>query len=188
MADRDVIDVITQDHREVEQMFTRLEPMLGTGQKDATEQLTESIIIELVRHAIAEEQYLYPTVRDVLPGGDELADRELAEHAEAEQIMKRLEKMSPDNVEFGTEVRALMAAIRQHVAEEEGELLPRLRQACSAEQLIELGGKIETAKKTAPTRPHPSAPDTPPGNKLLGPGVAVVDRVRDLLSGRSRKR
>lgn len=42
------------------------------------------------------------------------------------------------------------------------------------------------AKKMAPTRPHPSAPDTPPGNKLLGPGVGLVDRARDLLTGRGK--
>lgn len=56
--------------------------------------------------------------------------------------------------------------------------------ACSPEALDELGEKTRRAKKTAPTRPHPSAPDTPPGNKLLGPGVGLVDRARDLISGR----
>ncbi|MCV2457821.1 hemerythrin domain-containing protein, partial [Streptomyces sp. ICN988] len=40
------------------------------------------------------------------------------------------------------------------------------------------------AKKTAPTRPHPSAPNTPPANKLLAPGAGMVDRARDLLTGR----
>src|SRR3954467_8832763 len=40
------------------------------------------------------------------------------------------------------------------------------------------------AKKTAPTRPHPSAPDKPPANKLLAPGGGLVDRVRHALSGR----
>lgn len=54
------------------------------------------------------------------------------------------------------------------------------------EALNELGDKVRTAKKTAPTRPHPSAPDTPPGNKLLGPGVGLMDRARDLLTGRGK--
>jgi hemerythrin superfamily protein len=185
MADRDAIEVLTHDHREVEGMFARLEPMLGAP-TDAAEEITEKVIVELVRHSVAEEEYLYPFIRKTLPDGDSVADRELREHAQAEQIMKRLEKLSPDNVDFATELRALMTAIRAHVTEEEGEVFPRLRQHSTPEDLRELGGKIETAKKTAPTRPHPSAPDKPPGNKLLGPGVAIVDRIRDMLSGRAK--
>ncbi|MQA02628.1 MAG: hypothetical protein GEV07_07875 [Streptosporangiales bacterium] len=34
----------------------------------------------------------------------------------------------------------------------------------------------------APTRPHPSAPDSPPANKLLAPPTGLVDRVRDALT------
>ncbi|PNG20684.1 hemerythrin, partial [Streptomyces cahuitamycinicus] len=36
-------------------------------------------------------------------------------------------------------------------------------------------------------RPHPSAPDTPPANKLLAPGTGMVDRLRDMLSGRGKQ-
>lgn len=45
------------------------------------------------------------------------------------------------------------------------------------------GGNV-IAKKPAPTRPHPAAPDKPPANKLLGPGAGLVDRARDMLTGR----
>lgn len=43
---------------------------------------------------------------------------------------------------------------------------------------------MEQAKKLAPTRPHPSAPDHAPLNKLLGPGAGLVDRMREAMSGR----
>ncbi|MER5550505.1 hypothetical protein ABT001_02260 [Streptomyces sp. NPDC002793] len=62
----------------------------------------------------------------------------------------------------------------------------RRKLACTPQVLDALGDKIRTAKKTAPTRPHPSAPDTPPGNRLLGPGAGLVDRARDLLTGRGK--
>jgi hypothetical protein len=35
------------------------------------------------------------------------------------------------------------------------------------------------AKATAPTHPHPKAPNQPPGNILLGPIAAIIDRARD---------
>jgi hypothetical protein len=52
--------------------------------------------------------------------------------------------------------------------------------------LAELGDKVQAAKDRAPTRPHPSAPTRPPLNKLIAPGVGLVDRVRDHLSGRGK--
>lgn len=54
-----------------------------------------------------------------------------------------------------------------------------LRQACTPEMPVEPGDKIRRAKAVAPTRPHPSAPDKPPANKLPAPGAGLVDRVRD---------
>jgi hypothetical protein len=53
------------------------------------------------------------------------------------------------------------------------------------EKLAALAKKVHTAKKLAPTRPHPSAPNAAPFHKLVGPGVGLVDRVRDKLSGRA---
>ncbi|GAA2355072.1 hemerythrin domain-containing protein [Nonomuraea africana] len=182
---QDVVAVLVTDHREVEQMFTQLQQMVGDIGERA-QMLAEKVVIELVRHSVAEEEYLYPAVREHVPGGDQLADTELAEHAEAEQTMKRLEGLEPSDAEFWPTLEQLMAQIRHHIQGEEDDLFPRLRESCSQEQLIELGGKIQQAKKMAPTRPHPAAPDTPPGNKLLAPGTGLVDRMRDALTGRGR--
>jgi hemerythrin superfamily protein len=134
---------------------------------------------------VAEEEYLYPATRKALPDGDRLADHEIAEHAEAERTMKTLEPLDAADPAFDRTLGTLMTAIRHHVQEEENDLFPRLRSACTADELRELGRKVERAKKIAPTRPHPSAPDTPPWNKILAPGAGLVDRVRDALTGRA---
>ena len=39
------------------------------------------------------------------------------------------------------------------------------------------------ARKTAPTRPHPRSPDTPPGNVVVGAAAGVADRIGDTVSG-----
>lgn len=178
----DMIDILTEDHREVEEIFRQLENPGTEAQRRG--ELVTAAIAELVRHSIAEEQYLYPATREVLSDGDEIADKEIAEHSEAEEVMKQLEQREPTDPEFDSSVRALISDVREHITDEEGTLFPRLRQACSQEQLADLGGKIERAKRIAPTRPHPSAPDKPPANKLLAPGAGLVDRVRDALSKR----
>ncbi|MFD0312967.1 hemerythrin domain-containing protein [Streptomyces flavalbus] len=180
-----VIDELVTDHREVEEMFGRIEA-LPPG--DANRKLlADQATIELVRHSVAEEAYLYPAVRQHVPDGDAIADREIEDHSKAERIMKDLEGRAADDPEFDRLMGMLMTEIRSHVADEEENLFPSLRAACSAETLDELGDKVRQAKKTAPTRPHPSAPDKPPANKLLAPGAGLVDRMRDALTGRGKK-
>lgn len=181
---RDMISVLTKDHREVEGIFSRLEGLAGGEEYKLRRDLLDEAVIELVRHAIVEEEYLYPTTREVLPDGPALADREISEHQGAEETMNALEGVYADDPRFNQLSGVLMRQIREHITEEERELFPRLAAACSQERLVELGKKIQLAKKIAPTRPHPGAPNRPPLNKLLGPGVALVDRVRDMVSGR----
>lgn len=179
-----VIAELTTDHREVEELFGKIEA-LPSGHKDR-KLYADQATMELVRHSVAEEAYLYPAVRRHVVNGDALADKELEDHARAEQIMKDLEGCAADDTEFDRLVGMLMSEIREHIADEEDNLFPRLSEACPADALDELGDKVRQAKKTAPTRPHPSAPDQPPMNKLMAPGAGLVDRVRDALSGRGK--
>ncbi|MFC6880624.1 MULTISPECIES: hemerythrin domain-containing protein [Actinomadura] len=185
MADdrRDVIEVLAHDHREVEEMF---EELSGTADPGQRRRITDDITIELVRHSVAEEMYLYPAARERVPGGDEIADRELTEHADVERILKDLEKADTAGPDFPALVRRLMDSVTEHIQEEETVLFPKLVASATGEELLELGDKVQSAKRRAPTRPHPSAPDKPPLNKLLAPGAGLVDRVRDHLSGRGQ--
>jgi hemerythrin superfamily protein len=179
---QDLVDAIISDHHEVRAVFAEIE---ASGDARNKRDLVEHVITELVRHSVAEEQYLYPAARKALPNGDELVDHELEEHAEAEQLMKELENTDAIDARFDELVGKLIADIRHHLEDEENDLLPKLRAACDPEQLAELGRKFEQAKKTAPTRPHPAAPDRPPANKILDRGVGLIDRVRDGLTGRA---
>ncbi|MET9963734.1 hemerythrin domain-containing protein [Streptomyces sp. NPDC006326] len=180
----DVIAELTTDHREVEEIFGKIEGMPSGDSRRKT--LAEQAIIELVRHSVAEESYLYPAVREQMADGDMMADKELEDHAAAERTMKELEGCEADDPRFDALMLKLMTEIREHIADEETNLFPQLRSACTPEMLNELGDKVRTAKKTAPTRPHPSAPDKPPANKLLAPGVGLVDRLRDMMTGRGK--
>ncbi|MGW6505875.1 hemerythrin domain-containing protein [Nonomuraea angiospora] len=72
---QDMIQLLVTDHHEVEEMFTQLERMSGDGGEQA-KTLAEKLVIELVRHSVAEEEYLYPAVREYVPGGGKLADQE----------------------------------------------------------------------------------------------------------------
>ena len=182
---RDVIEILSADHREVEAMFTELETLIETrsGTDDQLRKdLAEQVVIELVRHAVAEEVVVYPAVQDKVSAAE--AERAKREHAEAEETMKRLEALDPNDDAFEEELRRLMREIRAHVVEEEGEMFPRMREVLTPEELAELGGRVEAIEKLAPTRPHPSVPNEPGPRLAAGPVAGLFDRLRDLAGGR----
>ena len=181
-ADTDLIEVILNDHRRFEAAFVELESRAGDAQ--SRKDLVDHVIAELVRHEVAEEQFMYPVARERLRKGDEIADHEIEEHAEAEAVLKQLEGLGPDSPQFEGLVEKMIEDVRHHMKEEETDLLPRLREACDEEELQDLGHKVLAAKEFAPTRPHPHAPDKPPANLILGPGIGFIDKIRDTLRHR----
>jgi hemerythrin superfamily protein len=182
-TERDVISVLTRDHGQVQQLFARLQPARDPAQRRL---LAEQVTIELVRHAVAEEMYLFPVARTVLPDGDAIADTQIADHTEIEKSLKELEKTDPASPAFDVVLTQLLPQVQRHINTEEEELFPRLADHLGHNELIDLGDRVQAAKDKAPTRPHPAAPDRPPLNKLLAPGTGLVDRIRDRLSGRGR--
>ncbi|MFG2287741.1 hemerythrin domain-containing protein [Streptomyces sp. NPDC048595] len=182
--DGDVIEELTADHREVKELFLQFKDTPPGG--ESRKRLADEITIELVRHSVAEEQHLYPAVREHLEGGDALADRELADHGRIERLLKDLEGRQPDDLEFDRLMVKLRTEVSAHVDDEENNLFIQLREGVHPFVLESLGRKIREAKKSAPTRPHPAAPSTPPANKLLAPGLGLVDRARDYVTGRGQ--
>src|SRR3954454_17218174 len=119
MADdeqRDVIEVLEHDHREVEEMFKELESLRGAATDEARsrrKELTDQVTIELVRHSVAEEVLVYPKVEDKV--GEDEVEHAREEHAEAEETLKRLEKLDADDPAFDDELATLMEEIRHHI-------------------------------------------------------------------------
>ena len=179
----DVIELLEHDHREVEQMFAEFEQATSKEQKET---LRDRIISELVRHSEAEEQAVYPVISKKVDGGKDLVEHEIDEHTKAEKLMKQMDGMDGDDPQLGTLMDQLKTAILEHIREEETEAFPKLRQAVDADELDKLGTVVKGLKKIVPTHPHPAAPDHPPFNALLAPGAALIDRTRDLLTGRGK--
>jgi hemerythrin-like domain-containing protein len=180
----DAIALIRQDHRVAEELFRRYEGLTDPAGRRET---VEAIIRELSIHAAIEEQVLYPAVQDVLEDGESLAREALDEHRDAKEALSDLDRMDPTEPGFDGKVRAMIAEVRHHVEEEETEMLPKLASALPASRLEEIGESLERARTIAPTRPHPHAPQTPPGNVVAGAVAAVVDRIRDAATRRPER-
>jgi hemerythrin superfamily protein len=177
----DVVDELTNDHHEVLELLERI-PATRVAQE--RRDMADTAIAEVVRHSVAEEMYVYPAMSDALDHGGDTVEHDKEEHNKLERIMKDLEGVDGDDPQFGTLVADMTRALRHHAEEEEGEQFPKMRERMSKETLLELRRKVEAAKKVAPTRPHPDAPNAELFHKMAGPGVGLVDRLRDRLSGR----
>jgi hemerythrin superfamily protein len=181
----DAITLLKQDHKTVEALFKKFEK---TGKKaHATQRdVAEKIVSELSVHAAIEEMVFYPAIREAVPDAEDHVLESLEEHHIVKWVASELDGMAPDHERFRAKMTVLIENVRHHVEEEEKELFPQVREAMGRKALAEIGEALEAAKKTAPTRPHPKAPDTPPGNLVAGAGAKVVDAVRDKARGKSR--
>jgi hemerythrin superfamily protein len=177
----DVVDELTTDHREVTQL---LDELLDTGDPQMRRDMADTAITELVRHSVAEEMYVYPVMREHLPGGGDAVEHDVEEHKELERTMKELEGCDAQDQRFMELVGQLREQLHHHATDEENEQFPQLRAHVPHEQLVKMREQVETAKKLAPTRPHPNAPNSEVFHKMVGPGVGLMDRVRDKLAGR----
>jgi hemerythrin superfamily protein len=182
---RDVIQVLEHDHREVEEMFAELERLRGASSDEDCKRrkdLADQVTIELVRHSVAEEVLVYPEVDDKV--SKEEADHAREEHAEAEETLARLEKLDADDPGFDEELATLMREIRHHIEDEEGRMFVDMRRVLDEDELRRLGSRVEAFKKVAPTRPHPNVPNEALPRTLAGPAASLFDRMRDLATGR----
>lgn len=152
-----------------------------TNNVDEQKYVTEHVVEDLSVHAVIEEEILYPAMRDSLPDGDQLVQEALQEHQEAKDLLARIDGKDPQAPESRSAFDELVGSVRHHVQDEEMELLPRLRDAVGQERLQQMGQQLQTARKAAPTHPHPHAPNTPPSNFAAGAFATVVDKVRDAL-------
>jgi hemerythrin superfamily protein len=178
----DAITLLRNDHKTVEQLFKRFEKA-GDAAYVEKRRIVDRIIEELSVHAVVEELVFYPVVRAAVPNVEDITLESLEEHHIVKWVLSELEGMDPRHERFDAKVTVLMENVRHHVEEEQDELFAKVRSTLSRAALNELGQALADAKRTAPTHPHPRAPDTPPANVLAGAVAGVVDRVGDNISG-----
>jgi hemerythrin superfamily protein len=187
---KDVVAELEKDHREVEKLFSRWErarDRVATSRGRASVEKTfGELRRELSIHAEAEEMVLYPELRTAMPGrGEALADDGLVEHQRVKRTLATLEGLDAAEPEFARRMEELVRDVRHHVEEEERKIFAEMPKHLPPERMRELGGAIRRSKSAAPTHPHPSAPNRPPANLVVGMIAGAIDRLRDTFSGES---
>jgi hemerythrin superfamily protein len=177
----DALALLKKDHQTVKRLFDRFE-------KNPSKAIADKFLRELAIHSAVEEQLFYPAIRQAaeqeeLAEADEKVLEALEEHHVAKWLLAEIEKLDDDDERFEAKCSVLIESVRHHIKEEEGPLFRFVRRLMPRGQLDALGKAIQSAKRVAPTRPHPRAPDQPPGNILAGGLAAVMDKSRDAMKG-----
>lgn len=172
----DIDHLIADDHAVVERQFQHLEA--GRGNRRV---LVDQISFELSLHAFAEEQVLYPAWGEAGMTSQEQEAR--GEHDRMKQLLVVLDRHDPGEEQFESALAELIADVRHHVQEEEGEELPAFRDKVGAAKMAELGKQFLAAKRQAPPLPHPHAPDKGTAEKVAGMLSKPLDMMRAKASG-----
>lgn len=127
-AQMDAIELLTQDHRKVDQLFKQFEKV--KDDEDAAAELIEAACMELQIHDTIETEIFYPGVREQAEE-DELEDllnEAEVEHDTVRELIDKLEGIDDDMEKQHAHFKVLMEYVKHHVKEEEEEMFPQLKE------------------------------------------------------------
>lgn len=177
----DAIALLSSDHRKFRLLF-------GVYRSAATDRqrrrAADTLVRELSMHLTAEERVFYPYAAKVLDEGAAARSQRIC--AAIKQHLAVLDGHRSAKEDDAMSMEQLERDVAEHIDEDEQKLMPRVRGVCDPDALQRLGTRLEQVERGAPTRPHPSGPDGPPTRALSMPFIALYDRIRDRVRGRTK--
>ncbi|MGD9998062.1 MAG: hemerythrin domain-containing protein [Ilumatobacteraceae bacterium] len=176
--EQNVVEVIHSQHEEIERLLGQVSAG-GPARDDAFDALVRLLAV----HETAEEMAVYPSLRSLGDEGKAVVEARTSEEDRAKKVLAKLEGMDKSSAEFVREFAAFQGDVKSHAASEEAEVFPLLMRS-DANGRAEMAKAFLLAESMAPTHAHRMAPESATGNMLVGPFVAMVDKVRDAISRR----
>jgi len=177
---QDVVTFLVNQHQQIKDLFGQVSRSTGDERQEAFTALRRLLAV----HETAEDEVVHPRARQVLTDGEDVVGARLQEENEAKHTLSELEKLDIDSAEFETRFRELQADVLLHAAAEEEQEFAELAESLDNDQLERMRNAVKVAESTAPTRPHPGV-ESATANMLAGPFAAMLDRARDMMSGKS---
>jgi hypothetical protein len=133
--------LLKADHQKVAALFEQFEKAEPPSRK---KEIFREIKMALEVHTKLEEEIFY---READQQGQqklhELLEEARGEHAKVKELIHDAEGRDPESGEFDAGVAAIKGAVEHHVAEEEGEMFPRIRMTFTADELRDLGRRMK---------------------------------------------
>jgi len=150
----DVLDLLTAQHEEVDQLFEKIEA--GNGDRRA---LLVELADKLAAHATVEEEIFYPFV--MAKKTSDLLHESVEEHLAIKRTLADLITMRLDDDTFDAKVKVLKEQVAHHAhKEEEDKLFPEVRDLFNAAERAGIGNELlvmfEELLSQSPHRQVPS--------------------------------
>ncbi len=134
------IDLLKHQHREVEELFEEIEDA-GEGAVQTKERVFRGIANALALHSEIEERIFYPEAK--ASETEDVLRESVEEHLSVRRLIADILEAGPEDVQFDAKVNVLKEQVEHHVEEEEQELFPKVEKARSADELEEMGLRMQ---------------------------------------------
>jgi hemerythrin superfamily protein len=176
---QDVVTFLKAQHQQIKALFAEVSNSSGKEREENFTTLRRLLAV----HETAEEEVVHPRARKEIADGEEVVGARLEEEHEAKQTLSALEQLDVNSSEFETKFAAFQQDVIAHAEAEEQQEFGQLAAEVDDDQLQRMRNAVELAEKTAPTRPHPGV-ESQGANLMAGPFATMLDRARDLISGK----
>ena len=140
--DMNIQTLIRLDHGKVNTIFTEIG---ATKEPQKLQEYFGQIYKDLLAHAQAEEEVVYPQIRSFYGDNDtqELYD----EQDQMKQMLDEIQSIDPASAdEFRSKVKDLMDVVGDHIRQEESTMFAAIERNCSDEQKEQMATDFKTAK------------------------------------------
>jgi len=170
------VSLIIRDHQSAKDLVRRFHDEKDTHER---QKIANQLIREMAVHNHTEELVFYPALEDHLPDGKRKADHSREEHLQMKVLLAQLDGKPVTDPDFSQLLGRVVKEFEKHAKEEEEDIIPSLLAKVSKDEWINLANQFSKTKPLVPTHPHPSAPDKPPAETVVGAATTPVDKARD---------
>lgn len=175
----DVIQFLVSQHEQIKGLFDETLTATGNDRKEPFVKLRRLLAV----HETAEEEIVHPRAKRKLSDGKEVVSARIEEEHEAKKTLAQLEKMDISSPQFVTALAKFRDAVVKHAEQEEKQEFAKLQEELTSDELEKMGRAVKLAEAIAPTRPHAGV-ESQVANLMVGPFAAMLDRARDVVTGK----
>jgi hemerythrin superfamily protein len=140
--DMNIQTLIRLDHNKTNTIFTEIG---ATKDPQKLQEYFGQLYKDLLAHAQAEEEIVYPRVRSFY--GDDNTQELYDEQAQMKRVLDEIKAIDPANAdEFRSKVRDLMEMVGDHIRQEESTMFSAIDNNCSDEQKEQMATEFKAAK------------------------------------------
>jgi len=140
--DMNIQTLIRLDHNKVNTIFTEVG---ATKDPQKLQEYFGQLYIDLLAHAQAEEEVVYPKVRSFY--GDDNTQELYDEQAQMKRMLDEIKSIDPNSAdEFRSKIKQLMDVVGDHIRQEEFTMFPAIDSNCSGEQKEQMATDFKAAK------------------------------------------